>query len=1130
MFNPQQIAALDRHIHCAVVANAGSGKTSVLVERFMRILLIEAVRIDQVVAITFTRAAAAEMRQRLHEQIHTLLTQPDQQAPYLEHVSAQKLQSRLRSLSVQIGSARISTFHSFCAGLVRQFADVVGRSSDVRDADTRLTDELCAQAADMAMKGLLGPQNINDPDIQELFDVMTPGSVQSFVVRLARSSAQRREFVSSCSIPIEDMLQQRQSAVLPLQREAAADCTRRLADHVRPYATTVPALAGLCSALEVLAARLDSDDVTAKAELSKCVAEWFTTKREIRQKLIPAASKGCELPGPFPSDLNSALSMVAAEWDPAIEERQFRVARALARLADAAAAEYAELKRQRNVIDFDDMIDDAMRLLSDDEVADSIRRSISYVMIDEFQDTDPTQYALLECLVPALTGGVSSGPNVYVVGDDKQSIYGFRDADVRLFRRARRAIRRANEIASSEDSGIRPLSVSYRMHQSLVEHVNSICRCAFGSAAAPDDDDEVSYDVAYLDLEAGIIREPSQTLSSVRLVEVDGEALKGPAEFEAVACQISAMLRGADTALVFDKESAGRSPRPGDVAVLVPRNADKAAIADELRRLGIPFKVYGGRAFFSRPEVADVRAALTAAIDPLNDLATAVTMRSSLLRCRDEDIVAASLLGRASSLQDGLQTLAASDQAPAEVVSASAFFARLRSMLSLHPVSSVIDPMLELCGWYDSVRHEPRAEQMMANIEKLVTICAEHELSHSASIADVLHAISEPDDDLESEEVVLSDDDAVHIMTIHGSKGLEFPIVALAGLKNSIRLPSVLLTRQLGPTIGMPDQRVDPIHVLTKVDQPFVLSHALNGYIVRQREEAQNRRLLYVALTRAKAHLLLAVPTAETTSSATGLLRILVDAINSGDIRNACTVPSVARSGAQMSLAHEAGPLPAPILQPLVCPAPELVTASTLSRRHAAGSYATTGPRRADSESSSTAFGSAVHSALAAAIRSGHDTGSVEMTRCVVDVLAGCELDRRQALRAHDEVVAVLTSDLVRTRHHELTRAVLEGTLHALHGSTVIEGILDVRLAATDGIVEIWDWKTNGVRTAQNVEDLGEQYRTQMQTYAWLCARAIPECRQIITRLIFTKAVVAELPSVEVVRTWGAAEVTLPDF
>jgi ATP-dependent helicase/nuclease subunit A len=1130
MFNPQQIAALDRHVHCAVVANAGSGKTSVLVERFLRILLLEAVRLDQVVAITFTRAAAAEMRQRLHEQIHTLLSKPDKQAQYLEQVSAEVLESRLRSLSVQIGSARISTFHSFCAGLVRQYADVVGRSSDVRDADARLTEELCTEAVDTAIRGLLGPENINDPDLQELFDVMTPASVQDFVARLTRNSARRREFVSACSIPIHEMLRQRQDAALPLQIEVAADCSRRLAAHVRPFAISVPVLAGLISVLESLSERLNEGDATALVELSQCTAEWFTTKREIRQKMIPSSSKGCALPGPFPSDLIGGLQMMAAVWDSEVEDRQFRVARALARLADAAASAYAALKRQRNVIDFDDMIDDAMRLLAHDEVADSIRRSISYVMIDEFQDTDPTQYALLEHLVPALTGGGRSGPNVYVVGDDKQSIYGFRDADVRLFRRARRAIRRANESGSPEDTGIRPLSVSYRMHQSLVEQVNTICRSAFSSAAAPDDADEVSYDVAYLDLEAGIIRDPSQTLSSVRLVEVDGDALKGPAEFEAVAMQISSMLRGSDPAMVFDPETAERAPRPGDVAVLVPRNADKAAMADELRRLGIPFKVYGGRAFYSRPEVADVRAALTAAVDPLNDLATAVAMRSPLLRCRDEDIVAASLLRRASSLQDGLQTLATSDHASADVIAASAFFDRLRSMLSLHPVSRVIEPMLELCGWYDAVRHEPRAEQMMANIEKLISICADFEQAHSASIADVLDNLSEPDEDLESEEVVLRDDDAVHIMTIHGSKGLEFPIVALAGLKNAIRIPSVLMTRQLGPTIGMPDQRVDPVHVLTKVDQPLVLSHALNSFIIRRREEAQNRRLLYVALTRAKAHLVLAVPTPETVSKATGLLQILVDAIDHTDLRRTCAVPRQEAAESAINVVSKTSPLPTPNHHPIIAPPADFVTASALYRRRNGGSFTSAKRRRGASETSSSAYGSAVHAALAAAIRDGYEPGSDELTRCIVDVLAGCELDRRQALRAHDEVLAVLSHDTVRPRRDELASGVVEGTLHALHGSTVIEGILDVRLAAMDGVVEIWDWKTNAIRTVQQVVDLGENYATQMQTYAWLCAQAIPDCRQITTRLIFTKALLADLPTSQVVLTWDAASVTLPEF
>lgn len=1130
MLNDQQIAALDRHVHLAVVANAGSGKTSVLVERFMRILLLESVRLDQVVAITFTRAAAAEMRQRLQEKIDAISTSAKEQAPYLEHMSLLTLQTKLRTLSAQIGTARISTFHSFCAGLVRQYADVVGRSSDVRDADSRLASELRAEAVDRAMKGLLEPKEINDPDIQQMLDVLTPWTVSSLVLQMTSNSAQRREHLAWCALGIDELRSQRRHSVVQLQFEAGFELAARLRSHIQPYCASLPVLDALCDELRDLQWRCTQSDPAAPAALAKLHDTWFTTKREIRAAAIPKDQRGPELPSPFPSDLALNLSILSMSWDDAVELRQIQVMHALGKLADAAAREYAELKRRRNVIDFDDMIDDAMQLLRHEETSSVIRQSIAYVMIDEFQDTDPTQYELLELLAPALTGRDASGPNVYVVGDDKQSIYGFRNADVRLFRRARRAIRNANSTVRNDDSGIRPLAMSFRMHQLLIGGVNDICRHAFGSVAAPDEDDEVSYDVAYLDLEAGVLRDESASLASVRLVAVPPDDLRKQGEFAAVARQIAHILHPSSESQVFDKDVPARSPRAGDVAVLVPRNADKAMMAEALRELGIPYKVYGGRAFFSRPEIADIRAALTAAADPLNDLATATALRSSLLRCSDDDILAASLLGRTTSLQDGLAILAASGQASGSVANASAFFDHLRTMLSLHPVSDVIGPMLTLCGWYDVVVHEPRSAQMLANVEKLIAICADFEQTQSASLADVLRAISVPEEDLESEEVVLGDDNAVHLMTIHGSKGLEFPIVALAGLNTEIKTPSAIASHQMGPTFSVPSVQVDPANLLGKKTVPTVLSHTANKFLYRRREEAQDRRLLYVALTRAKSHLILATAPPDEASTTSGLLSILMDAISSKGAWQLWSAPETTtdstmyskRSDTEKSLLIDVTPLDSPL--------PELMTASQFAQRHASAATQASARRIITTETSSTAYGTAVHGALAEVIRMDPETESDAITKRVIGILSNSELSRTEALRALNEVMSVLTTPSVQLRRADIATAVIEGTLLALHGETVVEGVLDVRLATQDGVVEIWDWKTNQVRSAEHLSMLAEHYKVQMQTYAWLCSKAVPGCNRVVTRLIFTKALAAGIDACDVVHEWAANDITLPAF
>ncbi|MBU3699407.1 MAG: hypothetical protein FGM33_05270 [Candidatus Kapabacteria bacterium] len=1121
--NAQQQAALDTHVHCAVLANAGAGKTQVLVQRLLRILVVENVEPDRVVAITFTRAAAMEMRQRLHELIESILRGTEDPAPYLGSLPPTSYEPRLRRLLVQIGSTRISTFHSFCASLVRQYADVVGRSSDVRDADERLSSELCQEAVDAAMNHFLGAERLADPRVQAAFDSLSIGKVHEIVAGMTRSSAERRQMSSILAEPISAALERRRTAADGIRRQQARLVCMELLRHLHDF-TDVREIEQLHHSLADLSDRVEGGD-EALGELTSLLETWFNRDYTIKKTKLSKDSKGSPLPEAPDKALAEMADFARATWDDASERHQLMVTQGLALMSDRAARHYAEIKRRRNVIDFDDMIDDATKLLTDPGVSTMIRESVSYIMIDEFQDTDPTQYRLLELLAPALRDGRSGGPNVFLVGDDKQSIYGFRNADVRLFRRARRAIKGANSATEPADTGLRPLTQSYRMHQHLVEAINDICKHAFGAVAPPDEEDEVSFDVAYMELAAAIERETRQSLSSLRLLGVGDGDDDSDSEFEHLARHLAGMLAADSGVEVFERSVAHRPVRPGDIAVLVPSNKDKSKVAEALRRQSLPYTIYSGRSFFSRPEVADVRAALTAASDPQNDLATATAMRSPLLRVPDDDIVRASLRGRKSSLQDGLADLVASGTASDEAKAAMRFFVDLRTMISLRPLSEVITPMLEQCGWHQATSADARYRQMVVNIDKLIEICAKAEQDRSASLSDVLNAIAEPDRDLEAEGTVMSDDDAIHVMTIHASKGLEFPVVALAGLNTRSHDDTFVISQQIGPTMNVPDKIVLPSDALSTASLPVSMSCRANAIISRQRREAEQRRLLYVALTRAKAHLVICLPSGEQASRAKGLSRILVAATTHDGPWLRFDASSAEDAVDVAARAPVASPLTKPFA-PIPPPAPLLVTASTLNRQ--TSSHATpVGRRIVGTESSSTEYGTAVHSALADLVRSASASSTDESIRRLVSIMKRHELDRERSKQAIDEVLAVLGSSLVQGHTEALASGVIEGTLMALRGETLVEGVLDVRLTSADGTVEVWDWKTNKVRSERQMQEVADSYRTQMETYAWLCMQALPDCHRVVTRLVFTKAALAGWARIDHEQLWHRADVSL---
>ncbi len=1123
--NPQQQAALDTHVHCAVLANAGAGKTQVLVQRLLRILVVENVEPDRVVAITFTRAAAMEMRQRLHELIESILHGTEDPAPYLGSLQPEQYVPRLRRLLVQIGSTRISTFHSFCAALVRQYADVVGRSSDVRDADERLSTELCQEAVDAAMQHFLGTERLADSRVQAVFDSLSISAIHKSVAGLTRNSAERRKLTRVLSEPVAVLLERRREAALQIQIDQARMVCAGLLKHLVDF-THIGEIAQVHQTLSELFARMEESD-DALGDLGAFLETWFNRDYTIKKTKLSKESKDSPLPESPEKVLIEQANFVRTPWDESSERYQLMVVQGLAVLSERSAEHYAAIKRRRNVIDFDDMIDDATRLLNDADVSAAIRDSVSYVMIDEFQDTDPTQYHLLELLVPALRTGTGGGPNVFVVGDDKQSIYGFRNADVRLFRRARRAIKGANAASDSPDSGLRPLTQSYRMHQHLVTGINDICRQAFGAVAAPDEDDEVSFDVAYMELAAAIEREARPSLSSLRLLGVDDAQEESDTELDQLARHLAGMLAADSGVEVFERSVAHRPVRPGDIAILVPSNKIKNMVAEVLRRHALPYTIYSGRSFFSRPEVADVRAALTAAANPQNNLATATVMRSPLLRVPDEEIVRASLRGRKSSLQDGLASLVSSGTASNEAKAALRFFLDLRTMITLQPVSEVIMPMLERCGWHEATSADARYRQMVVNVEKLVDICAKAEQDRSATLQDVLDAIAEPERDIEAEGTVMSQDDAIHVMTIHASKGLEFPIVALAGLNGSSKSENFIISEQIGPTISLPEKVVLPSDPLTAAIMPTYLSASSNAIISGQRREAEQRRLLYVALTRAKAHLVVCLPSGDKASQAKGLSRILLEATAHDGPWLRCTPSSQDLPAEDSIRASSASPLIAP-LAAIEAPAPLMVTASVLNRT--SSSHAVPVRRRiVGAEAASTEFGTAVHAALAEIVRDVASSTSDEAVARLVSVMKRHELDRERSMQAINEVTAVVSSQLVQHHASALASSVIEGTLMALHGETLVEGVLDVRLTSDDGTVEVWDWKTNIVRSEGHLREVADSYRTQMETYAWLCMQALPDCHRVVTRLVFTKAAVAGFARIDHEHEWLRADVSLFD-
>ncbi|MBC8124254.1 MAG: UvrD-helicase domain-containing protein [Candidatus Kapabacteria bacterium] len=1117
-FHDEQRAALDLHVHCAVHANAGSGKTSVLTHRFLKILIETPTQLDQIVAITFTRASAAEMRERVHSRLVSLLHNPEDRLFFTTSLTDEQLCIRIRNWINEIGQSRISTFHSFCSSIIRQYADDLDLEPDVRDLEDAEAAALSAEAVDDAMRAALAPESPLRNATLALFDDVSISSATNIITRMARTRQFGIELRDNVSMDTALWLLKQHTELLRLTIEFSIEVLDEaitvLSPHVEfeNYRTAVEQLQGVRSSVSSIHA-------AEAIELTNSVfSKWFTKEGEFRAE-HNKASKDVVLVRPKIS--KSALSLyksLQTPWTPERELQLFEITKLLVQLGASALDKYTAKKRERNCLDFDDMIGMVIRLLNDPGVASSIRNSIHYLMVDEFQDTDPEQYRLLELLVPALRGINEQRPNVFIVGDYKQSIYGFRDADVRLFRRATQAIKRVNLMRDSDD-GYRHLARSYRMHQDLCSVVNGICGSAFGSVDAPEPDDVLSYDVAYTNLIAGLSIPPLDDVGTCSIVRHNGD------EIQSIARTIIQILNGTIRRDIVEQdrvtgEWSTRAARPDDIAVLMPKNDLVQELAEVLRSHGVPFQMHNGRSFFSRPEVCDIRAMLTTCIDPSDDLATAITMRSPLLRCNDAEITAASLAGRKSSMRDGLLRLVQENRATPALIAANSLFERWSTEVLTKPTPEFIRSVLHTTRWHETIANDTRRDQILANVEKVIDIVRKTIEGTGAGIHDAIVALEPPEVDREREGHVVLEQGVVQLMTIHASKGLEFGIVILGGLQAGGRSGSSILTDQLGFTFALPEKQVSLDDPSNLTSMSPLLSHELNKRLNARRDDAESRRKLYVALTRAKMHIVLSMSEENPEVDGKGLELIVSKALSDSSSRISYTV-LYPGTDTPMYTSSATSKVEADFTFPIEAPALELLSPSRLLHFDMRDDHSFSGENIA---TGGVVYGSAVHDALAAVVRTFQSMPVESVSAEIVRVLSMHDLDRTVALEAVMEIMALLDSPFIQQHASLLNTSRIETQLVGALHDVVFQGVLDVRIHTGDTTIEVWDWKTNNVSSSDQRDSIAEAYSIQVCTYAWLCFKAYPACTSVVTRLIFTKAARKGLTTIDSARTWRREE------
>ncbi|WP_229123133.1 UvrD-helicase domain-containing protein [Halapricum desulfuricans] len=1176
---------LDRNV--TITAGAGTGKTTTLTHRYLEFLRSNpSATPKNVVTITFTRKAAAELETRVREEIYEELQSVEDPAEY----------ERWRAVLDELDDGYTHTIHAFCARLLRENAvqAPVPMEFDVLDEDDAadlqqqiIVEYLDANPADPdvdllsrlfgsrgrlvdILAGLLDAR----PDSEAWLDTWRDRDVDDYMDYLWENVCEldgptARDFFTDPDVQAALETAQRfrdgefdvedgADGVAVLREVAAIGATVQGADDERAYQV---ASRDLYDLLEKSSGGLYA---SASHHLVGTKATWndetqaYSDCKDALNTLLDRLVEIEEAIATTPGDLerNSAHYVLA-----------------LARVFDDLTDVYAAEKAQREALDFPDLIETTITFLQNNPaIQSSLQSSFDALMVDEFQDTDSRQWELVSLLAKLADNDVPTD-NVFLVGDKKQSIYGFRGAEVTTFETAKEALRDQNQALgrdsipdSDQDAPTNlELSGNFRTLDGPLTFLNEL----FADVFQPLDGEYADYEaepqalsferdeiepVAELEGSVEYLVVPEDEDSAEQALDTDHPVIDAAAEHsiaaeaEALGARLSGLL--ADPPEIYDTDNEEITvATPEDVAILLRRRTHLDRYQRALEAHDIPYSVISGRGFYDTPEVQTLTNLLRVLADPTDDVSLYGVLRSPLFGFPDDRL--ARLAATDDSLWQSLQTT--DDQQLADAADLLTKWRELAGCVhsddtDVLPWNRVLTRVFDDTGYLVSIGADEGGQQAVANVEKFRDEIRDWSQDGTQTAANMLRRIDRHAelDPREGEAEVPEGTEGVRIMTIHAAKGLEFPIVTV---------PDIGADLNFGRSID----DYGYVRLITDHDDaPFLAAggpspsdafnvekttaHNYADSIELPRERAEAKRLLYVACTRARDHLLLCgTHEFETTDDTLGfadindhdeatawrdwLQPILLDRdsiveplfrtgrvhAHLDDSTYTVSLPSEGRPlSAADDTANESEPFPRIDIEDRPdTETQQRVTATQLV--HAASDYSEEGPdgdtnQAGDSDKSGTDdetlprddFGTIVHRVLEfdqprsewpALARRVAAVNDFEITDETIEEVIEHAADARTFLDAQVD-------------QYEDAETYAELPVSVDVGEFQIIGEIDHLRVTPDAFV-ITDYKTNqlGRRTTA---DLAEHYRPQMMSYALALLEHDPE-RDVIVNLRFTE-------------------------
>ncbi|MEN3003945.1 helicase-exonuclease AddAB subunit AddA [Dehalobacterium formicoaceticum] len=909
--NEQWAAITAKECNLLVAAAAGAGKTAVLVERIIKKITdpVHPVDIDRLLVVTFTNAAAAEMRERIAGAVAKALE---------ENPGSRNMHRQLTLLN----KAHITTIHSFCLEVMRSNFQYLDLDPNFRIADETEATLMKLDVLDHLFEDLYEDENL-DQDFLNLLECYGGNrddqALQDLVLNLYR-------FIQSSPWPEKWLAEMTEGFHMTGASEdfdfGATSWGKILLDTVSLELTGMEEM--MATGVNILtgATGLEKNLAIFQEELSQlrglqklCSGDsegtWDDLHREVQDlkyaRLSSAGKNGDkelhERAKALRDKVKERMKKISTEICTAPSQEIYQeiegiypLLKSLTQLVMEFGTRYAIKKNRKGVVDFNDLEHFCLEILTKEDengipgpslAAHGYRERFAEILVDEYQDSNLVQ----EAIIGMISRGDLGEPNVFMVGDVKQSIYRFRQAKPELF------LEKYHHYSPKEGDPYRCIQLykNFRSRWEVVQGVNFIFKQIMsqrvgeldytdeealnpGAVFAPCEEDTVLLAGGKMEFhlmtteddhdhkeEPGDDERDQERGEAEKVSPEEEDEILDKIQWEArlVATRIQDLLRPDEqrqTLGVWDqKENQYRKPEYKDMVILLRTTKKWSDVfMEELSNLGIPAFADTGTGFFKSPEIQVVLSYLQIIDNPLQDIPLLGVLRSPIVAMTTDELAELRLSDRKGSLYHALQALSLNNQGPgaAKATSFLAQLARFQEGSRVLSTDRLIWQLYQETGYYSLVGAMPTGEQRQANLRILFERARQFEATSYKGLFNFINFVDKlktSQGDMGAAKILGENNNVVRIMSIHKSKGLEFPVVFLSGCGKQFNLQDLNGKILLHQDLGFGPEVVDPE---LRLSYPSAPKLAIREKI-RRETLSEEMRILYVAMTRAKEKLII---------------------------------------------------------------------------------------------------------------------------------------------------------------------------------------------------------------------------------------------------------------------------------